>query len=157
MIHVNLRRNVAGILTDFVGFGTSLGFIGFDTLLPLLTFALTGNEALVGLVGTLWIGFWLLPQLAAGRWMAGRPRKKPVMVITAAISRASLGLFVVMLALGGSLDRGLVFAGLVAMVAIFRGLDSVAAVAWFDIVSKTLPADVRSRRMWRSKRNGRPP
>jgi len=51
MIHVNLRRNVAGILTDFVGFGTSLGFIGFDTLLPLLTFALTGNEALVGLVG----------------------------------------------------------------------------------------------------------
>jgi len=80
MIHVNLRRNVAGILTDFVGFGTSLGFIGFDTLLPLLTFALTGNEALVGLVGTLWIGFWLLPQLAAGRWMAGRPRKKPVMI-----------------------------------------------------------------------------
>ncbi|HET7088216.1 MAG TPA: MFS transporter [Anaerolineae bacterium] len=145
MIHTNLRRNVAGILTDFVGFGTSLGFIGFDTLLPLLTFALTGNEALVGLVGTLWIGFWLLPQLAAGRWMAGRPRKKPVMIGTAAISRASLGLFVVMLALGESLDRGLVFAGLVAMVAIFRGFDSVAAVAWFDIVSKSLPTDVRSR------------
>ena len=145
MIYTHLRRNVAGILTDFVGFGTALGFIGFDTLLPLLTFALTGNEALVGLIGTLWIGFWLLPQLAAGRWLAGRPRKKPVMIGAAAVSRASLCLYVALLALGGPLDRGLAFAGLVAMVVVFRGLDSVAAVAWFDIVSKTLPSQVRSR------------
>ena len=145
MIYTHLRRNVAGILTDFVGFGTALGFIGFDTLLPLLAFALTGNEALVGLVGTLWIGFWLLPQLAAGRWLAGRPRKKPVMIGAAVISRTALVLFVALLALGGSLDRGLVFAGLIAMIAVFRGLDSVAAVAWFDIVSKCLPSAVRSR------------
>src|SRR3990172_3351307 len=99
MLASNLRRNVTGIIADFVGFGTALGFIGFDTLLPLLVFTLTGDKTLVGLVGTLWTGLWLLPQLAAGRWMAGRPRKKPVLIWSAIISRTPLVLFVALLAL----------------------------------------------------------
>lgn len=145
MLHANLRRNVVGILTDFVGFGTALGFIGFDTLLPLLAFTLTRNKTLVGLVGTLWTGLWLLPQLAAGRWMASRPRKKPVLIWGAIVSRTPLILFVILLAFAPSLDPTLVFVGLLLTIVLFRGFDAVAAVAWFDLISKVLPPDVRGR------------
>ncbi|HJW84157.1 MAG TPA: MFS transporter [Anaerolineae bacterium] len=145
MIASNLRRNVAGILTDFVGFGTALGFIGFDTLLPLLVFTLTGDKTLIGLVGTLWTGLWLLPQLAAGRWMAGRARKKPVLIWSAIVSRVALVLFVALLAFGHSVGPAPVFAGLLAVIVVFRGFDAVAAVAWFDLIGKVLPPDVRGR------------
>ncbi len=144
-MRIHLRRNIIGILTDFTGFGTALGFIGFDTLLPLLTFTLTGNQALVGLIGTLWIGAWLLPQLAAGRWLAHRPRKKPALVGSALVSRGALVLFVAMLALGDAISRETVFAGLIAAIVIFRGFDSVSAVAWFDLLSKVLTPAVRGR------------
>ena len=145
MLASNLRRNVTGIITDFVGFGTALGFIGFDTLLPLLVFTLTGDKTLVGLVGTLWAGLWLLPQMAAGRWMASRPRKKPVLIWSAIISRTPLVLFVALLAFAPSINPTMVFISLLLVILVFRGFDSVAAVAWFDLVCKVLPPDVRAR------------
>ena len=145
MVATDLRRNVTGIITDFVGFGTALGFIGFDTLLPLLVFTLTGDRTLVGLVGTLWVGAWLLPQMAAGRWMAGHPRKKPALVGGAIVSRTPLTLFVILLALSPSIQPGTIFGALLIMIVLFRGFDAVAAVAWFDLVSKVLPPDVRGR------------
>ncbi|HLF25804.1 MAG TPA: MFS transporter [Anaerolineae bacterium] len=141
----HLRRNAVAILLDFAGFGTALGFMGYNTLLPLLAFTLTQNEALVGLVGTLWTGMWLLPQMAAGRWMSRRPRKKPVLIGGALLSRLAFGLLVVMLAAGRALDPFTAFAGVVILIALFRGLDAVAAVAWFDVVSKVLPTTVRGR------------
>lgn len=145
MIAADLRRNFTGIITDFVGFGTALGFIGFDTLLPILVFMLTGNQTLVGLVGTLWTGTWLLPQLAAGRWMARRPRKKPVLIGSAIVSRVPLLLFIGLLALGHTVGPAIVFVGLIVAIMMFRGFDAVAAVAWFDLVSKVLPPTVRGR------------
>jgi MFS family permease len=144
LMKTDLRFNVSGILADFVGFGTALSFLSFDTLLPLLVFTLTGNQTLVGLLGTLWVGCWLLPQMAAGRWMAGRPRKKPVLVGAAIVSRVALAVFVVLLAVGESIPSGVMFVCLVAAIAIFRGLDAVAAVAWFDLVSRVLPPTVRA-------------
>lgn len=144
-MHTHLRRNITGLLTDFTGFGTALGFIGFDTLLPLLTFTLTGNQALVGLVGTVWVGAWLLPQLAAGRWLSHHPRKKPALVGSALVSRGALVLFVAMLALGDAIGREAMFVGLIAAIVIFRGFDSISAVAWFDLLSKVLTPAVRSR------------
>ena len=70
-----LRRNVTALMIDSGGFGMAMGFIGYSTVLPALALALTHSEPLVGLVSTVWTGIWLLPQLFAGRWMAGRPRK----------------------------------------------------------------------------------
>src|SRR3972149_4530944 len=140
----NLRRNVISILVDVCGFGTSLGFIGSDTLLPILAFTLTRDKALVGLIGTLWIGMWLLPPLVAGRWMARRARKQPVMLTSALISRVALTVLVVLLALGRGLDPFFMFICVAVGVSIFRGFDAVAAVAWLDILTKALPMRVRS-------------
>jgi MFS family permease len=136
-----LRRNVSALLVDNGAFGGALGFMGYSTVVPNLVILLTNSEPLVGLINMLWSGMWLLPQLAAGRWMANRPRKKPVILVAALISRAPVLVFAIALAL--NLDRWVLFALLALMVIAFRGFDSIAAVAWFDIVSKVLPPNLR--------------
>ena len=89
----SLRRNTWAALVDSGGFGAALGFIGYSTVLPTMALALTKSEPYVGLLTTLWSGMWLLPQLPAGRWMADRPYKKPVLVTAALISRIAIVAF----------------------------------------------------------------
>ncbi len=138
-----LRRNVSAMLVDSGAFGGALGFMGYSTVLPSLVILLTNSEPLVGLINTLYMGMWLLPQLPAGRWMANRPRKKPVLLASAFIGRSPVLLLAVALAL--NLDRTVLFILLAATIVLFRGFDSVSAVAWFDIISKMLPLNIRGR------------
>ncbi len=139
-----LRRNVAALLTDSASFGMAMGFMGYTTVLPALAAALTNNsEPLVGLITTLWVGVWLLPQLPFGRWMAGRTRKKPVLIGSSIIGRSFILLFT--LALAARFDQSILFVLLAVAVIIFRGGDSMSAVAWFDIISKVLPSNLRGR------------
>ena len=140
-----LRRNVTALMIDSGGFGMAMGFIGYSTVLPALALALTHSEPLVGLVSTVWTGIWLLPQLFAGRWMAGRPRKQPILVYAGAISRFTLAFFAIALIFGRDIDRGWLFAGFLIAIAIFRGADAIGAVAWFDVISKVLPLNLRGR------------
>src|SRR5512137_1607755 len=86
----SLQRNTAASLVDSGGFGAALGFIGYSTVLPTMALALTKSEPYVGLLTTLWSGMWLLPQLPAGRRLAGRPYNKPVLVKAAFFSRIAL-------------------------------------------------------------------
>ncbi len=138
-----LRQNVAATMTDSGAFGAALGFLGYTTVLPTMALALSRSEPYVGLVTTIWSGLWLLPQLPAGRWMAHRPYKKPVLVTVAFFSRIALLAFA--LALFLNLNPALLVLMLPLTVGIFRGLDGVAAVAWFDVISKMFPAWVRGR------------
>ena len=138
-----LRSNVIAVTTDSGGFGAALGFIGYSTVLPALALALSGSEPYVGLVTTVWTGLWLLPQLPAGRWMSGRPYKKRVLVTTAFFSRIALVAFSI--ALFMNLNPALLVLLLPLTLAVFRGLDAVAAVAWFDVISKMFPPRVRGR------------
>ncbi|HEY4722076.1 MAG TPA: MFS transporter [Anaerolineae bacterium] len=140
-----LRRNVSALMIDSGSFGMAMGFIGYSTVLPALALALTHSEPLVGLVSTVWVGLWLLPQLIAGRWMAGRPRKKPILVYAGAISRFTLALFAILLIFGKAIDRNWLFVFFLIAIAIFRGADAFAAVAWFDVISKVLPLNLRGR------------
>src|SRR5512137_2305869 len=86
----SLRRNTWAALVDSGGFGAALGFIGYSTVLPTMALALTKSEPYVGLITTLWSGMWLLPQLPAGRRLAGRAYNKPVLLKMSIISRIAL-------------------------------------------------------------------
>ena len=141
--HRSLRRNVSALLVDSGAFGGALGFIGYSTVLPAMALALSNSEPFVGLITTIYTGMWLLPQLPAGRWMAGRPYKKPVLLKAAFWSRIGLVFFAIALAL--NLNPALLAIMLIVVLAAFRGGDAVAAVAWFDIISKVLPPNVRGR------------
>jgi len=138
-----LRRNVLALITDSGSFGGALGFMGYSTVMPRMVLDLTASEPLVGLITTIWTGAWLLPQLFVGRWMANRPHKKPILLKSALIGRSGIALLAIALAL--NLDKSWLFILLAAALALFRGLDAVSAVAWFDIISKVLPLNVRGR------------
>jgi hypothetical protein len=75
--------------------------------------------------------------------MANRPRKLPVLVGSAIFGRSTVALFAIALAL--RLDPTVLFVMMLVMVLVFRGVDGVSAVAWFDIISKTLPPNIRGR------------
>lgn len=139
----HLRRNVSALLTDSASFGMAMGFMGYTTVLPALALALTHSEPLVGLITTMWAGMWLLPQLPIGRWMAPRPRKKPILVVSAIIGRSSILFFALALAL--QLSPAILFGLLLLAAIIFRGGDAISAVAWFDVISTTLPSNLRGR------------
>src|SRR5512138_3492816 len=87
LIMRSLPRNTTVSMIDSGAFGAALGFIGYSTVLPTMALALAsrtetyvGPEAYVGLMTTLWSGMWLLPQLPAGRRLAGRVHNKPPLV-----------------------------------------------------------------------------
>jgi MFS family permease len=143
MVQRSLRRNTTASMVDSGSFGGALGFIGYSTVLPTMAQALSHSEPFVGLITTIWSGMWLLPQLPAGRWMAGRPFKKPILLRTAFVSRVSL-LFLALALLLNLSPTALVIL-LPIIVAVFRGLDGVAAVAWFDVISKMFPPRVRGK------------
>jgi MFS family permease len=143
LIMRSLKRNTTASMIDSGGFGAALGFIGYSTVLPTLALALTHSEPFVGLITTLWTGLWLLPQLPAGRRLAGRPYNKPVLVKAAFVSRISLAFFAVALAL--NLNTTALALLLPLTLIVFRGLDSVAAVAWFDVISKMFPPYIRGK------------
>ena len=139
----SLQRNTTATLVDSGGFGAALGFIGYSTVLPTMALALTKSEPYVGLLTTLWSGMWLLPQLPAGRRLAGRPYNKPVLVKMAFFSRLAL------LAMAGALlinlNPILLAVLLPIVISVFRGLDAVAAVAWFDVIGKMFPPYIRGK------------
>ncbi len=139
----SLQRNTTASLVDSGGFGAALGFIGYSTVLPTMALALTKSEPYVGLLTTLWSGMWLLPQLPAGRRLAGRPYNKPVLVKAAFFSRVAL--LVMAFTLLMNLNVALLAVLLPIVIIVFRGLDAVAAVAWFDVISKAFPPHVRGK------------
>jgi len=139
----SLQRNTTASMIDSGGFGAALGFIGYSTVLPTMALALTKSEPFVGFISTIWTGLWLLPQLPAGRRLAGRPYNKPVLVKVAFFSRISLAFFAIALAL--NLNTTVLAVMLPITLIVFRGLDAVAAVAWFDVISKMFPPHVRGK------------
>lgn len=141
----HFRRNVAGLLVDAGSYGAGTSFIHPPTVIPALAQHLTTSQSLVGLMMTVWNGAWLLPQLWAGQWLSGKPRKKPYLLAFAAIGRPALLLMALTLALGNRLAPEMVLAALFATCAIFRSTDAVAAVAWFDVLSGAVPPAKRGR------------
>ncbi len=143
MVTRSLRRNTVASLFDSGGFGAALGFIGYSTVLLTMALALTKSEPYVGLLTTLWTGMWLLPQLPAGRRLAGRAYNKPVLLKVAFFSRIALLVMAFTLLL--NLNPVLLAVLLPIVIIAFRGLDAVAAVAWFDLISKMFPPNVRGK------------
>ncbi|HTP07453.1 MAG TPA: MFS transporter [Anaerolineae bacterium] len=139
----SLKRNTWAAVIDSGGFGAALGFIGYSTVLPTMALALTKSEPYVGLITTLWSGMWLLPQLPAGRRLAGRVYNKPVLIKAAFFSR--IALMAMAFALLLPINPMLLAVLLPIAIIIFRGLDAVAAVAWFDVISKAFLPHVRGK------------
>jgi MFS family permease len=139
------HRNFICLACDFGFFGVGLAFINTSTVIPSFLTTLGASSALIGLVSSLQAAGWLLPQLFAARYLAGKTRKKPYILWPAAIGRS---LFLA-LALALWLSRGrpawLIIALATLVITLFWVGDGLASVPWFDLLSKAIPPNRRGR------------
>ena len=138
------RWNFAVLLVDFVCFGVAFTFINPSSVLPAFVGQLTDAAPVIGLVGTVFQGSWLLPQLAIARLINDKPRKKPYLL-------AGLSGRILLPAMGLALWAGLARYPTAALVLFFTCLglfaasDGVTSVAWFDILARAIPLKGRGR------------
>jgi MFS family permease len=139
------RRNWLGFLTDYVFFSIGLTFAGMNTTLPAFAAGLTGNPLLIGLISALWLGGWLLPQIFAANYLSTAHRKLPTIKFCAWIGRPvflALGVFLVF---SGAVGSGIILLLLYLSIFHFSFTDSIAGVAWFDILGKAFSHRERGR------------
>lgn len=139
------RRNFIAFIGDYVGFGLAMSFASSTTILPEFASQLTGNEVVIGLLATVSTGAWLLPQLIYARFLSKRRRKKPFVTLGAAIGRPFYLFYAAALGLGLHHHPLLALALLFAVQIVFYGTDAMAAVAWFDVLAKSIPDRQRGR------------
>ena len=138
------RWNFIAFLVDYVCFGIALTFANISSVLPAFVGQLTVSAPVIGLVGTVFTGSWMLPQLAAARLINDKPRKKPYML-------AGLGGRVTFWIIALSLWAGLAHHPTAMLILFFTCLglfaasDGVASVAWFDILARAIPLKQRGR------------
>jgi MFS family permease len=139
------RRNFLCLATDFGFFGIAMAFIGPSTVIPSFLSALGASSAMIGLMTTLQRAGWFLPQLFAARQLGDKPYKKPYVVAAAGISRFLVFVLAIMLGLIDATPRlWLVPLTLLVFTAFWAG-DGIGSVAWFDLLSKTIPPRRRGR------------
>jgi len=138
------RWNFAAFLVDYVCFGIAFTFVNPSSVMPAFVRQLTASAPVIGLVGTVLNGGWLLPQLAAARLINDRPRKKPYML--AGLGGRAL-FWVTALALGAGLARYStpMLVLFFACLGLWAATDGVVSVAWFDIMARAIPLKRRGR------------
>ncbi|MEE8162724.1 MAG: hypothetical protein V3T92_01710, partial [Anaerolineae bacterium] len=95
------RRNFVCFVLDYVFFGTGMAFVSQTTVLPSFISQLTDSAPLIGLASTIMTGAWLLPQLIAASYLADKERKKPYLMLPAALGRPVFWLLAGVLFLAG--------------------------------------------------------
>lgn len=139
------RRNIAALGVDYVTFILGTAFLSPTTILPAFLRLLGAGPVVVGSLGTIHTGLWLLPQLLAGRYLANRPLVKRYVVVPAAISRLSLLLLAPVLWWSAARAPGLAVAAILLAYTVFVVLDALSAVGWFELLNKVLPPARRGR------------
>ncbi|HIC88890.1 MAG TPA: MFS transporter [Anaerolineae bacterium] len=139
------RRNAVALVLDYIFFGVGLAFASPSTTLPAFMDQLTGSALLVGMVGAVFQGAWLLPQILAANFLANKPFKKPYLIWGGALGRPVFFLISLFLVLEGYRHAMLTAALFLVGMALFMGTDALAALAWFDILGKSVPASRRGR------------
>ncbi len=134
----HLRRNTALTIGEIVSFSIAAAFFDASTVLVGFVATLTASTALLGLVPTIFQVGIGLPQLAAARFLARRPRKMPFLIAASLFRNAPIFLLA-----GFAWTRPEPTALLVAFFvcyALFSLGVGAESVAWIDIFAKIAPA-----------------
>jgi len=138
------RWNYIALLTDAVCFWTALSFFDPNSVLPAFVRQFTDSSLVIGLIGTVYDGFWLLPQVVIAYQITGKSRKKPYLMGGMWGRLVFVGLALALWAgLGEHPVAILVF--FFILLGLFSLSDSITSVAWFDILAKAIPMKQRGR------------
>ena len=141
----NSRWNFFAYMIDIISFSFALSFISIDTIAPAMVSQVTSSALLVGLVGTVFRGSWLIPQLAIAQAIKDKPRKKPYLIPGIIGRIAALGILIAALFSGAAIRSGLLLVIVYASLSLFAISDGIIAVAWFDILARAIPVQRRGR------------
>jgi len=139
------RRNAFCFFSESSLFMIGMSLVSTTTVLPPLIERLSGSTVVVGAAGALFNGLWLLPQVFVAGAISGLDRKKPVMVAAIWASRVPYLLTGLFLAWFGDRSATANLAAVLLCVGLFHLTDAVAAVPWFDLVARAIPANRRGR------------
>jgi MFS family permease len=130
---------------DFAGFGLGFAFYSPSTVLPAFVSELTTSAPLIGLISTLLTGAWLLPQLVAANYLAGREHQKPYLIASAAIGRSLFFPLAGVVYFFGGMRPALTLIVFYLCLTAFMICDAMTSVAWFDMWAKMIPPTRRGR------------
>ncbi len=142
---VDARRNILAFSTDLATAMAGLSFVPATIVLVGLASRFTENKALLGIVAMIGSVSWFLPQIVSARIVHGKKHQKPYMVIPLVLGRNAYLFMAIWLFVTQARDPFLTLWVLIACIAILFGTDSLASVAWFDILSRVLSPRARGR------------
>jgi MFS family permease len=137
--------NARALIADSALFPFAANFFSSTTVLPGLITALGGSEVVVGLAVGLIGGAWLLPQLLIASVTARLPRKKPLLVAAAWISRPLFLVLALVLLLFGRSHPLLTLTVVIVGIVVFFMLDAAVSMPWFDLLGRIIPPTRRGR------------
>jgi len=142
-VHRHVRHNFAVNLTDACFFGFGLGFSSSVTVVPLFVDTLTDSTTLIGLIASVQLVGWQLPQILTAERVAGLRRFLPMVLRMTLHERwpyLVLALVALLLpVLGAQVTLALTFL-LLCWQAIGGGL---TATAWQSMVAHIIPVNRR--------------
>jgi len=141
----HVRHNFVANVTDAAFFGLGMGLSSFTTVIPLFIATLTNSTILIGLVASLHMIGWQLPQLFTAGMVAKRRRFLPLVLWTTIHERwpfIALGFVCIALA-GGLLGKtaALPLAFVFVLCHAFGG--GITATAWQTMIGKIIPTGIR--------------
>lgn len=141
------RITMLAFACDYVAWGVGMTFINPTTVMPTFVRHFTDEPGIIGLINTIQVGGFLIPQLIISNLIAHRVHKKPVMMASGFIHRGLPWLFALFLMLNPNAPGALILPVFFLGYVLFNVGDSIATVPWFDIMGKSVPPDRRGRMM----------
>jgi MFS family permease len=139
------RRNVAYFLLDTGIFFFASSLLDMSSVMTSLLAHLTTEPVFIGFIGSAQTACWLLPQLLVARIVAGQRRKLPIVLLGTGLSRLSWLFLLAALAFPDRVSPGLTLAAAYLSIGLYFFLDGVAVLAWYDLIGRAVPANVRGR------------
>lgn len=141
----SLLRNFAANVCDGALFSLALSLVSQQTLLPVLVKKIGGNNIAVGLLPVLWTAGFNFPQIFIANFAQRFGRKKNLVLITALAQRVPWLLLAVIAFFLEALPPQTGLLLFFAMFTLAAIAGSINLPAWFDLVAKITPIDLRGR------------
>ena len=138
------KKNFVFNLLDGGIFSFGMSFVSIITVLPVFVKHYGGSDVEIGLIPVLWIMGFHLPQIFIANYAGNQPFKKKLILKTAFIQRLAWLLVApvsYLILFGLSPEVGLILFFVTFSAAAISGGFNLPA--WFDLISKITPVNIR--------------
>lgn len=132
-------------MADYVFFSVAFSFADTGTVMPSFVGMMTDSKPIIGLVGTIFAGAWLIPQLGAATVLNRQQRKKPALMAAVYSGRPLFFILAALIWAGLTRHPEVMLTVFFTLIGVFSVLDGIASVAWFDILARAVPVTRRGR------------